>query len=996
MIKFRLLGPLEVWVDDEWRQINAPKWRSVLAALLINSGQAVSVDTLIDEVWGDASPAKAANLVSIYVLRLRRMLGEDGGKLLVTRAPGYQLRVGPADTDVRQFEAMVRDGRTALTAGDPQRAAGHLAEALALWHGSPLADVPRSPLVENEAERLAELKLDASELRITAELACGGHAQVVPDLRRLLADNPLREGLWALLMQALDGSGRHAEALDAYGQARNAIAEELGVDPGLELRRLYAELLAEDSASSGPGGPAGTILAGSVRASTPSRRRKPADAAAARPGEPSGPDAAGGQAADGQAADGQAAGAETESGQSDAAEPSRTAARYPAQLPADIADFTGREDQIQHLSDLLAAAADDDASGAVKIALVAGYGGLGKTSLAVHAAHRVRPAFPDGQLYVDLLGATAHPLNPSDILARFLRDLGVDGSDVPHEEAERAARYRTSLDGRRVLVVLDNARDAAQVRPLLPGSASCAVLITTRSRMPDLASTRLVDLNVLDDDEALVLFTKVVGDERAAAEPEATAELLLACAGLPLAIRICAARLASRSGWSIQAMANRLRDEHRRLDEMTAGDLAVRASFEVSFASLPKARRRGVDPALAFRLLGLWHGPSISSAAAAALFGCSEDQAVDALEVLVDAHLLESKSQYRYKFHDLLRVYASGRAEDDLAAQDREAARARMLGWYVRTADAAATACSPYRYTMPLEIDPAELPALSFSDIDHALSWYDSERINVVAATRQAAAEGLHDIAWRLAPPLYILCNRRGNWADCIAMHRIALDSARRVGNRQGEAWILNNLGDALGVVRDPEAIPLLEQSLAMREEIGDHVGEAQALSNLADAFEELGKREEAVVLIRRAVELARDVGDEYREAVALNNLGAALLHLHRAEEAIPFLEEACAVFAKFDNRWAGYALHSLGRCHFDLGRGDEATDYLRQAVASHAATGHRLQQALALKTLADMQAKLGLHDQATVSRGQAADIFDELDDHDQAAELRAEHRDMS
>ena len=262
MIKFRLLGPLEVWVDDEWRQINAPKWRSVLAALLINSGQAVSVDTLIDEVWGDASPAKAANLVSIYVLRLRRMLGEDGGKLLVTRAPGYQLRVGPADTDVRQFEAMVRDGRTALTAGDPQRAAGHLAEALALWHGSPLADVPRSPLVENEAERLAELKLDASELRITAELACGGHAQVVPDLRRLLADNPLREGLWALLMQALDGSGRHAEALDAYGQARNAIADELGVDPGLELRRLYAELLAEDSASSGPGGPAGTILAG--------------------------------------------------------------------------------------------------------------------------------------------------------------------------------------------------------------------------------------------------------------------------------------------------------------------------------------------------------------------------------------------------------------------------------------------------------------------------------------------------------------------------------------------------------------------------------------------------------------------------------------------------------------------------------------------------------------------------------------------------------------
>jgi DNA-binding SARP family transcriptional activator/tetratricopeptide (TPR) repeat protein len=964
MIKFRLLGPLEVRVDEQWREISAPKWRSVLAALLISSGQVVSVDTLIDEVWGDAAPAKAANLVSIYVLRLRRLLGESGGAPLVTRAPGYQLRVGSADTDVRLFEATVRDGRRALAAGDPERAAGHLAEALALWRGSPLADVPRSTMVAAEAERLVELKLDASELRITAELACGGHAQVVSDLRRLLADNPLREGLWVLLMKALNGSGRHAEALDAYGQARAAISGELGVDPGAELRTLYAGLLAEDSAG-GPGSAAGSISAGTIVASAGKSDPAPE--------------------------------AEAETGRTEVQEsPARTVTRRPAQLPADIADFTGREDQIKHLSDLLAAAAGDDDSGAVRIALVAGYGGLGKTSLAVHAAHRVRPAFPDGQLYVDLLGATAHPLNPFDVLSRFLRDLGVDGREVPHDEAERAARYRTSLAGRRILVVLDNAKDAAQVRPLLPGSASCAVLITTRSRMPDLARTKLVDLGVLDDDEALTLFTKVVGDERAAAEPEATAELLLACAGLPLAIRICAARLASRSGWTIQAMANRLRDERRRLDELTAGDLAVRASFEVSFASLPKAKRRGVDPALAFRLLGLWHGPTISSIAAAALCGSTEDQAVDALEVLVDAHLLESKSPDRYKYHDLLRVYASERAEADLAAADRDAAIARLLGWYMHTADTAATATSPYRYTMPLEAAPPDAPELGFPDIDHALAWYDAERINVVAATRQAAADGLHDIAWRLAPPLYILCNRRGNWADCIAMHRIALGSAREVGNRQGEAWILNNLGDALGVLHDGEAIGLLEQSLAIREEIEDHMGEAQALSNLADAFEELGKREEAVVLMRRAVDLAREVGDKYREAVALNNLGAALLHLHRAEEAIPFLDEACAVFAKFDNRWAGYSLHSLGRCHLSLGRADEALKYLLRAVASHGATGNRHQEALTLKTVAVTQTKLGLAGQAAASRARAADIFDELDDHDQAVELRTECRDMS
>jgi DNA-binding SARP family transcriptional activator/tetratricopeptide (TPR) repeat protein len=1009
---FRLLGPLEVRVDEQWREISAPKWKSVLAALLINAGQVVSVDSLIDEVWRDPKPAKAGNLISIYVLRLRRLLGEDGGSLLATRSPGYQLRVRPADTDAGQFEAMVRDGRSALTAGDPSRAAGHLAEALALWRGSPFADVPRSTMVEAETERLSDLKLDASELRITAELACGEHAAVVSDLRRLLADHPFREGLWALLMRALNGSGRHAEALDAYMQARRTLVDELGVEPGAELRRLHAELLAEDT-EGGPGDAAGTILAGRVRASTPAApsRRPPAAPPADTPSLANTPLADAPPLADTPALadtaragpaspDGAAppAGPEDQAAEPAAEPPARVPPRSPAQLPADIADFTGREDQIRHMCDLLSGAGEaEQDDGAVRIALVAGHGGLGKTSLAVHAAHRVRHAFPDGQLYVDLLGATAHPLNPADILARFLRDLGVDGRDVPHDEAERAARYRTSLAGRRVLVVLDNAKDAAQVRPLLPGSASCAVLVTTRSRMPDLASTKLVDLNVLDDDEALTLFTKVVGDKRAVTEPEATAELLLACAGLPLAIRICAARLAGRSGWSIQAMANRLRDEHRRLDEMTAGDLAVRASFEVSFSSLPPAsRRRGIDPALAFRLLGLWHGPSISSAAAAVLFGSDESRAEDALEVLVDAHLLESKTTDRYKFHDLLRVYAGERAESDLSADDREAAEGRLLGWYMRTADAAATACSPYRYTMPGEAGRADPPALAFAANDEALAWYDAERVNVVAAIGQAAQAGLHDIAWRLAPPLFILCNRRGNWADCIAMHRIALDSARKVGNRRGEAWILNNLGDALGVIQNDEAIGLLEQSLAIREEIEDRMGEAQALSNLADAYEELGRREEAIVLMRRAVSLAREVGDGYREGVALNNLGAALLHLHRYEEAVPFLEEACAVFARFDNRLSGYTLHSLGRSYFSLGRGDEAMDCLRQAVASHEAQGNRPQKALALKTIAATQAQLGLHADAAVSRVQAAEIFDQLGDHEQAAELRAGQRDMS
>src|ERR1700722_13244283 len=644
MMRFRLLGPLEIRTgEDDWRGIGAPKWRAVLAALLINAGQIVPADVLINEVWPDTPPAKAGNLISIYVLRLRRLLGDTDSTVLVTRAPGYQLRLGPADTDAQVCEALVREGGRASAADDPERAAAQLAEALALWHGSPLADVPSTPLIETEAERLADLLLDAGELRITAELACGSHAQVIPELRRLLADHALRENLWLLLMRALDGAGRHAEALEAYGQARRVLAEELGVDPGAELRQYHAELLAKDDALTRDAGDApGIISAATVTASSGPASSAPAPPEARVP---------------------------------------RTVP-VPAQLPADVADFTGRDDQVRRLVDLLSSAGSDDESGAVRIALVAGAGGLGKTPLALHAAHRARASFSDGQLYVDLLGATPHPLPAADVLARFLRDLGVDGREIPVDEDERAARYRTILAGRRMLIVLDNARDAAQVRSLLPGSASCAALVTTRSRMADLASTRLVDLNVLDDDEALTLFTRVVGDERAAAEPEATAELLLACAGLPLAIRICAARLNTRSGWTIGAMASRLRDEHRRLDELRAGDMAVRASFQVSFTSLPSSvQPDAVAAADAFRMLGLWHGPSISSDAAAALFGTAEYLAEDALEILVDAHLLESTASGWYKFHDLLRVYASERAVADLPGPERAAAVGRLLGW---------------------------------------------------------------------------------------------------------------------------------------------------------------------------------------------------------------------------------------------------------------------------------------------------------------------------
>ena len=960
MMRFRLLGPVEVRVGEDWRGIGAPKWRSVLAALLIHPGQIVSADTLIGELWRDEPPARAANLVSIYVLRLRRLMDDPDGHLLVTRAPGYLLRVAGDDTDALLFEAMVRDGRRAFAAGDPDGAARRLTEALGLWYGRPLADVPPTPLVEAEAERLSELRLGADELRITAELALGGHDQAVAEVRRLLADHPLREGLWLLLMRALDGAGRHAEALEAYGQARDAISGQLGVDPGAELRQLHADLLAKDTA------PAGVITAGAV---LPPGGTTPPGTPPVLGGLPAAPDPPGPRAGRG----------------------GRRAASGPAQLPADIADFTGRDEQVKRLSDLLSGTGATGDPGAVRIAVVAGSGGLGKTSLAVHAAHRVRRRFPDGQLYVDLLGATAAPLLPGDVLARFLRDLGVDGRDVPVDEDERAARYRTTLAHRRMLVVLDNARDAAQVRPLLPGSASSAVLVTTRSRMPDLASTKLVDLNVLDDDEALKLFVKVVGEERAAAEPEATAELLDACAGLPLAIRICAARLVTRSGWTIRAMAGRLTNEHRRLDEMRAGDLAVRASFEVSFTSLPLSTdKQGIDPALAFRLLGLWPGPSISAAAAAALFGVPEYSAEDALEVLVDTHLLESVTTDRYRFHDLLRVYAAERAEADLPAAERDAAVIRLLTWYMRTADAAASVISPHRYNIPLE-PAADSAPLAFADVDDALAWYDSERANLVAATRQAAGSGLDEVAWRLPAPLFTMFNRRGNWADCIATHRVALESARRAGHRPGEAWVLNNLGEALGFTRETEGIAHLEQALMIRREIGDRKGEAQTANNLADAYVILDRKDEALDLLRRALELNRETGNRYGEGVALNNLGEAFLDLGRTEEAIDCFHRANRTFAEIKvPHGVGYALHNVGRSYLSLGRDAEALEHLRQALAVHRATGDRHREAFTLRFLGVAQSRAARPAEAEVSWAQAAAIFDDLGDHAQADEIRA------
>jgi len=944
-VRFRILGPAEVWTGHAWAGIGAPKWRSLLAALLINPGQVVPTDRLIAELWGDAPPAGATNLVSIYALRLRRLIGDDNGEMLRTRAPGYQLSLGPEDLDASRFDLLVAAGRQALARHEPQRAADLLARALDLWRGDALVDVPPSELVTAEAERLGQARLDARELRIEADIDCGRHAQVIAELSRLIAAHPLREGLWGLLMRALHGAGRHAEALAAYARAKDVIAEELGVDPGEQLQRLYEQILTED------------VHRHRSRAADPAGR---------------------------------------EAGSADPAPPIRPGPPEPlppAQLPADITDFTGRDLDMKMLCELQPGTEDDGRPGAVMVGLVTGAGGVGKTTLAVHAAHRLRPRFPDGQLYVDLLGASPQPLTPADVLARFLRDLGMDAARIPADEAGRAALLRTRLTGRRMLILLDNARDAAQVRPLLPGSSGCAVLVTTRSRLPDLTVARLVDLDVLGEQEARSLFASVVGAERATAEAEATDEVLAACVGLPLAIRIAGARLAARRGWTVRTLASRLRSEQRRLDELKAGDLAVRASFGVSYASLPgPASPAGIEPARAFRLLGLWSGPTISLPAAAALFGRPEAGAAGALELLVDVNLLESPAPDTYRLHDLLRVYAAERCQAEESAQARRDALRRILIWYLHTAEAAATIISPHHTRVPIGEDDSPTGPLSFASPEAALEWSEAERADLLAATRQAAADGQHDIAWRLPAAAMSYYYRRSQWADWVASHRIGLDSARELGDRLAEAWMLHNLGMAYGAQGMTESVVCFEQAVTIYRGIGDIQGETRAANNLAHAYLQSGRFDQALVAGQKSLAVQRRMGNRYGEGITQAILGGAVRGLGRPADSIARFEQALLIFRELEDKDAeADALSDLGEVYLEVQRVDDAVDYLTESLAIRRVTGDRHGQARALGFLGLAWRSAGRPDEAHRHLAEGERIFDELGDHAQAARFRAE-----
>ena len=618
-MRFRILGPLLVDDGASWSTIRATQQRVVVAILLLEAGQTVPVERLVDELWGERPPPTAAATVRGYVMRLRRLLGGGLGSPLVTRGLGYELVVEDSDIDARVFSGLAASARHALANGRPETAAAELSQGLALWRGPALADVPASPAVTAEAERLGQLQLAALEDWLGVQLELGRHAEVVDEAQRLVAEHPLRERLWARLMLAQYGCGRRAEALAAYQRARRVLVDELGLEPGQELRELQR-----------------AVLDGQLELLAPAYRGTAAVAAQTKV--------------------------------------------VPAQLPADAAAFSGRQAALAQLDSHLP---DQGERRSPAMVVIAGTAGVGKTALAVHWAHRVRDLFPDGQLYVDLRGwAAGAPLLPIDALAGFLSALGVPAAEVPDEVQQAAALYRSLLAGKRMLVVLDNARSPGQVRPLLPASPGCAVVLTSRDQLRGLIARDgavRFDLDVLTPRDARTLLTRLLGVERVEAEPEAAAELVRLCGYLPLALRIAAANLSGRPRTTVAAYVAELAsgDRLRALEAAEDADAALRVAFDRSYAALPAPAQR------LFRLLGLVPGPGVGPQAAAALAATDAAAAAALLDRLASAHLASERAPNRYVLHDLLRRYAADRASAEDSLADREAAIGRLLDHYL-------------------------------------------------------------------------------------------------------------------------------------------------------------------------------------------------------------------------------------------------------------------------------------------------------------------------
>ncbi|MFF4011053.1 BTAD domain-containing putative transcriptional regulator [Streptomyces sp. NPDC001717] len=697
----------------------------------------------------------------------------------------------------------------------------------------------------------------------------------------------------------------------------------------------------------------------------------------------------------------------------------------PAQLPATVPDFTGRTGFVEELGAILGGGAQGRV---MAVSALAGIGGVGKTTLAVHVAHTARAHFPDGQLYVDLQGTEPRPAEPVAVLGAFLRALGTPDASIPDTADERAALYRSALDGRRVLVLLDNARDAAQVRPLLPGTAGCAALVTSRVRMAGLAGAHLVDLDVMSPEEALQLFTRIVGAERVGAERQAALDVVGACGFLPLAIRIAASRLAARRTWTVSVLAAKLADERRRLDELQAGDLAVKATFELGYGQLEPAQQR------AFRLLGLADGPDISLSAAAAVLDLPEYDTEDLLEALVDCSLLESAAAGRYRFHDLVRLYARACAErDEQPPSSRDAALDRLLDFYLATASGVYALERPGD-RLPAHLSDTHYPGLVFPDSRAAMDWLYQEADPLLGCVRQASVRGgdstvlrravdllwaakdlaesganskqyesaslaLRDAAQATKDPYAegrartTLTNVHlvaGRFAEADDEARQATALAREAGDPLPSCWAPNDRGIiALHQGRHADGERYLLEAISNFRADANYVGEASALCNLSRIHVELGRLPSAIDLAQQGIAIYDQMGLTLRLANGRYALGIALTQAGRHGEALAQLTEALGLF--HDNRqplWEGITHYRLAEVHLSAGRATQAAAHAEQAVALRV-MGGEWRRACVLMVLGRALRRLGQRDRARACWRDAEAVFAQLGSFE-LAEVRA------
>lgn len=914
MLDLRLLGPVELRAGARRIDLGPPQRRAVLAALGIEAGRPVPIETLVDRVWGDRPAQGARRAVHAHVTRIRRLLEEASGPLPVTldREPGgYVLRLDPDRIDVHAFRRLTELAMAAEQA-DVDRAA-LLGRALALWRGEPLADIDSEWAARARAGWQRE-RLDAVLAWAAARLRLGESTGVIGQLADLTCEHPYVEPLAALLMRALHGAGRTAEALEVFAGLRRRLVTDLGTEPGPELRRLHEAMLRHGAAPSDP------------------------------PGSPD-------------------------------------LRRVPLQLPADVRGFTGRRGELALLDDQLAQTTPLGAP--VVITVLTGTAGVGKTTLAVHWAHRVRGHFPDGQLFVDLRGFTlaGSPLEPTTALRGLLDALGVAPGRIPAIPDSMAALYRSVLAGRRVLIVLDNARDSAQVRPLLPGSAGCFVLVTSRERLAGLVAAQgatTIELSPPGPVEAGELLAARLEPGRAAAEPAAVEEIVRQCARLPLALSIAAAYATGRPGVPLLALASEVRDAGGPLEVLTTGDPAteLRAVFSWSYRALP------AEPARVFRAFGLHPGPDLTAAAAASLAGLPMPTVHPLLTALTRANLLVRQPADRYTCHDLLRVYAADLAHQHDTEPCRMAVVRRVLEHYLHSAEAADRRLNPAREPRRLPTPGPLVRPERFTSRERAQAWFDAEHQVLMAAIRLAAASGFGSYAGWLVSAVDDYLDRRGHWHDRIMVGVTALSVTDAQVDPGAAARVHRRLAHAHARLGDlDEADEHLREALEVAAAAGDVVGLGHTHVNLAYLWGRRDRPTTALDHARQALRLYRTSHHRRGEATVLNKIGWYYAQLGRYREAVRACEQALALHRGLDDRYGQAATwDSLGYVHHYLGDHDRAVHAYRMALTLLRDLGDGHGEADTLLRLGDTYLATGGHAAAREAWQDALTILDLLD----------------